>query len=149
SSTLYVNGARVQGFADTSPITGDPAGRVKLGTSDSDADFFNGPVDEVRISNTARSSCWIETKYKNESSPATFDTLSPPTAVELQSFSASGAAGAVDLAWTTASELDNLGFNVYRAASADGPYERLTPALVPGLGSSPVGKAYRYRDSGL
>src|SRR5262249_31253794 len=97
----------------------------------------------------ARTLCWIETKYKNESSPGTFDTLSPPTAVELQSFGASAADGAVDLAWTTASELDNLGFNLYRSTSSEGSYERLTPALVPGLGSSPVGTTYSYRDSGL
>jgi len=77
------------------------------------------------------------------------DDVNLATAVTLQSFSASGAQGAVDLSWTTASELQNLGFHVYRAASAEGPFERITSSLIPGLGSSPTGSSYRYRDPGL
>ena len=71
------------------------------------------------------------------------------TAVTLASFSAAGADGAVDLAWTTASELQNLGFHVHRAVAEAGPYERITATLVPGLGSSPTGASYGYRDVGL
>ena len=55
----------------------------------------------------------------------------------------------MDLSWETASELDNLGFHLYRSVSADGPYERITSALIPGLGSSPVRPGLRYRDAGL
>src|SRR6266513_1509414 len=33
---------------------------------------FNGSIDEVRISNSARSADWIATEYKNQSSPSTF-----------------------------------------------------------------------------
>src|SRR5262249_17218220 len=111
--------------------------------------FFNGPIDEVRISATPRSLCWIETEYKNESSPGTFDTLGTPTAVTLVSLTAEGAERAVDLSWQTASELDNLGFHVYRSSSEEGPYERITSSVIPGLGSSPVGATYHYRDPGL
>ncbi|MCI0407091.1 MAG: hypothetical protein L0191_00790, partial [Acidobacteria bacterium] len=73
----------------------------------------------------------------------------PPTAVSLQSFSATARDAAVDLSWTTASELRNLGFHLYRAESEDGPYTRITSALIPGLGSSPTGQSYSYVDSGL
>lgn len=34
--------------------------------------FINGIIDEVRISNTARSESWIKTEYNNQSSPSTF-----------------------------------------------------------------------------
>jgi len=71
------------------------------------------------------------------------------TAVTMSSFTASPADGAVDLAWTTASELRNLGFHLYRATSADGPWTRITSSLVPGLGSSALGQAYSHRDAGL
>ena len=71
------------------------------------------------------------------------------TAVTLVSFSAAGRDGAVDLSWTTASELSNLGFHLYRAEAAGGPYTRITTSLIPGLGSSPTGRSYAYRDSGL
>jgi hypothetical protein len=36
--------------------------------------YWNGALDEVRVSNTARSPGWIQTEYNNQSSPATFLT---------------------------------------------------------------------------
>jgi CSLREA domain-containing protein len=72
-----------------------------------------------------------------------------PTAVTLTSFTAVGRDGAVDLAWETASELRNLGFHLYRSTSPTGGFERITGALIAGLGSSPTGRQYRYRDSAL
>ena len=71
------------------------------------------------------------------------------TAVTLLSFTAEGRDRAVDLTWTTASELSNLGFHLYRAEAAGGPFTRITPSLIPGLGSSATGQSYAYRDSGL
>ena len=65
------------------------------------------------------------------------------------SFEAAPSDGAVQLSWQTGSELDNLGFHLYRGPSADGPWTRLTASLVPGLGSSPLGQAYVWRDGGL
>ena len=77
--------------------------------------------------------------------------LLPPatTAVTLESFAAIGLDSAVELRWQTASELQNLGFHVYRSLSADGPWTRLTSSLIPGLGSSALGQAYSWRDTGL
>src|SRR5262249_44138563 len=72
-----------------------------------------------------------------------------PTAVTLMSFTATPRDRAVDLAWVTASELSNLGFHVYRSLSADGPFTRVTSAVIPGLGSSATGGTYSYQDSGL
>lgn len=75
--------------------------------------------------------------------------LPAPTAVELLSFEARGGDQSVELAWATASEVNNIGFHLYRAESEDGPYEPITAAPVPGLGSSPEGARYAYTDSGL
>jgi hypothetical protein len=33
---------------------------------------FNGSIEEVHISNSARSAGWITTEYNNQSSPSTF-----------------------------------------------------------------------------
>jgi len=71
------------------------------------------------------------------------------TAVELVSFTASAADGEVVLQWETGSELDNLGFRLYRALSWEGPYESVTEELVAGLGSSPEGARYSYLDRKL
>ncbi len=77
------------------------------------------------------------------------DERDAPTAVELVSFTARGGDGEVVLEWETGSELNNLGFHLYRATLEEGPYERITASPIPGLGSSPAGARYSYRDSGL
>ena len=77
------------------------------------------------------------------------DDADGTTAVKLMSFEAVAADSAVELSWRTGSELDNLGFYLYRGLSEGGPWTRLTTALIPGLGSSAVGRAYSFRDGGL
>jgi len=72
-----------------------------------------------------------------------------PTLVTLAGFAARGLDRSVSLGWETTSELHNLGFHLYRATSADGPWTRITPSLIRGLGSSPEGKAYAWLDTGL
>jgi len=54
-----------------------------------------------------------------------------PTAVELVSFSAKWVRGRVLVAWETASELDTVGFNVWRGERSRGPSERVNAVLVP------------------
>ncbi len=76
------------------------------------------------------------------------DTLAT-TAVTLSSFTARPFDGGVELRWETASELQNLGFHLYRSESSGDPYTRITSSLISGLGSSPTGKSYSYVDSGL
>jgi len=87
----------------------------------------------------------------NVTAAATTFVLAPPapTAVTLAGFTATALDSAVRLSWETASELDNLGFHFYRAPSAEGPWTRITPSLIPGLGSSPEGKRYSWVDTGL
>ena len=92
----------------------------------------------------------------NASGPTALDSYSVwaevslvPTAVALVSFEALGVDGAVELRWETGSELDNLGFHLYRSLTEEGPYEQITSNVIPGLGSSPEGAKYAYRDSGL
>ena len=76
-------------------------------------------------------------------------SVPPTTAVKLQSFSATPGDASVMLDWRTASELDNLGFHLHRGPAEGGPWTRLNSELIPGLGSSAVGKAYSFRDAGL
>lgn len=48
--------------------------------------------------------------------------------------------------WSTASEVDNFGFDIYRAESEDGPFDRLNDTPVPGAGTSDVPTYYEYVD---
>jgi hypothetical protein len=114
---------------------------------------WKGIVDEVRISNIARNECWIQTSYNNQNSPATFISLGSeegpglPTAIGLISFAATGVGNDVKVDWETGHEVANLGFNLYRAESPTGPFEKINSALIPGLNYSALGKAYSYVDS--
>ncbi len=71
-----------------------------------------------------------------------------PTAVTLAAFTATPQAAAVRVAWETASELDNVGFNLYRSATADGPYTRLNATLIPPQNpGSVLGGVYEWLDA--
>jgi len=57
-----------------------------------------------------------------------------------------GEAPSNTLRWTTASEVDNFGFDVYRADSEDGPFEKLTDRPIAGAGTADVQTRYKYVD---
>ena len=71
------------------------------------------------------------------------------TAIELASFTAKPGAGAVRLAWQTATEIDNAGFNLYRATSADGRYTKVNDALIAADGAGVSGASYSFLDQRL
>ena len=70
-----------------------------------------------------------------------------PTVVTLLSFNAAAEGTAIRLDWETATEVDNLGFNLHRAGSPGGVKvqinEQLIPSQAPG---SPLGAAYDFAD---
>ena len=70
----YYNGEKINEGA----ITGIPdwAGKpLYLGSNYLGGERFHGAIDEVRISNIARSADWIRTGYNNQKNPSTFYTL--------------------------------------------------------------------------
>jgi hypothetical protein len=70
---LYINGSQV----------GTPTSVTGRIASTSDAcyigryttPYFNGTMDEVRISNVARTPAWIQTEYSNQQSPSAFYSI--------------------------------------------------------------------------
>ena len=72
-----------------------------------------------------------------------FDTASePPTAITLASFTAEAGSGSVVLAWETVTEIDNAGFNLYRATRANGPWTKINGRLI----AAQAGASYSYVD---
>lgn len=77
-------------------------------------------------------------------------TDSHPSAVELISFNAESIPEGVKISWETATETDNLGFNLYRSDSLDSDKVQLNDTLIqPNVApGSPFGAAYEFVDTG-
>jgi hypothetical protein len=77
-------------------------------------------------------------------------TEAAPTAVELKSFEALTTDEGIELVWETASEINNLGFNLYRATSPYGKKTQINDELIES--QSPGGTAgaiYSFMDSDM
>ncbi len=72
-----------------------------------------------------------------------------PLPVVLSSFTAQARDGEATLRWITESEIDNLGFHVYRALEAEGEYARLTAEVLEGAGTSTSQREYAFTDTRL
>jgi RHS repeat-associated protein len=70
--TGYVNGA-VDGSGGAQGNLASNSGSTYIGFDG--GRWWNGAIDEVRVSSAARSAGWIATEYNNQSSPATFYTV--------------------------------------------------------------------------
>lgn len=58
-------------------------------------------------------------------------------------------ASVVVVEWTTESEVDLAGFNLYRSDSPAGPYVKVNAALIPGALDPLLGGKYAYTDTNV
>ena len=56
---------------------------------------------------------------------------------------------AVFVEWTTETEVETAGFNLYRSESPAGPYVKVNPALIPGASDPLLGGRYVYTDTNV
>jgi hypothetical protein len=68
------------------------------------------------------------------------------TVIDLSSLVATPSNEEVTINWSTESETDNAGFNLYRAESENGKYTKINATLIPAQGSSTQGASYEYID---
>ena len=68
---LYINGVEIRHRTDTLTISISDLDLL-IGNTEVGTRYFNGTIDEVRISNVARSAEWIETEYNNMNDPSSF-----------------------------------------------------------------------------
>jgi uncharacterized repeat protein (TIGR01451 family) len=69
------------------------------------------------------------------------------TAVRLAAFAAHPRGDDIVVTWETAMEIDNVGFHLYRARVAAGPYTRLNETLIPAqVPGSTFGAVYQWMD---
>jgi hypothetical protein len=72
-----------------------------------------------------------------------------PTVIKLASFKAIPDYNKVTLKWTTESEIDNAGFNIYRAKAEKGEYVKINATLIAAKGSSTQGASYQFIDKNV
>jgi hypothetical protein len=53
------------------------------------------------------------------------------------------------LRWTTASEVSNFGFDIYRGDTEDGPFTRVTASPIPGAGTTDEPQSYVWVDDAI
>jgi hypothetical protein len=67
--------------------------------------------------------------------------------VQLSSFSGIAQEGAVKLQWSTQSEIDNLGFNIYRRLQDEKIFQKINNSLIEGAGTSSQKQNYDFMDT--
>ena len=70
-----------------------------------------------------------------------------PTLITLSSFTAKASNGRVKLEWVTETEIDNAGFNIWRADAENGEYVKLNDEIIPAKGSETDGAKYVFTDN--
>ncbi|HPC35645.1 MAG TPA: NosD domain-containing protein [Candidatus Marinimicrobia bacterium] len=144
------------GFWDGSDFTAGGPDATIIGTgTDSvftyttDASGFMVPTGNylaLRITNSSGSDYAVQTggAWSYCSAPDESQDYSLP--VELTSFTATPGNGIITLSWLTESEIENLGFNIYRSTNTNLEFIILNAELIPGAGSSSEKHEYRYVD---
>ena len=69
-----------------------------------------------------------------------------PLPVTLSSFRADLREGSVVVNWTTASEMENAGFNILRGETKQGEFVKVNPTLILGAGTTAEQNTYTYMD---
>jgi hypothetical protein len=159
---FYVNGVLdgIQPIGSYGSITNDLPTAIGAAISDvgvegTHSQFFDGVIDEVRLSDIARGEAWISAQSSNQSAPDSFyrygtgEPLSP-TAVTLSYFTGAPEIRYIQLEWETLLEIDLLGFNLYRSATLGGDRQRLNSELIPATGFGvPGSNIYDFLDTQL
>ena len=79
--------------------------------------------------------------------PSELNDFSLP--VELSSFTAIDSAAGVELEWTTQTEVNNIGFYIYRSETKEDEYSRVNKKIINGTGSSAMPHTYKYIDDNV
>jgi len=120
-----------------------------LGSYQGMSDYFLGTMDEVRISQTARTEQWIRVGYINQNCPSAFFALGSEEKIlgaELRHFEGRPLGRKIHLVWASIVERAIEGFHIWRAESPEGPYTRITSSVIPSMGGLSWGSRYAYVD---
>jgi len=95
----------------------------------------------------------VHTSAENARDGAEFDQFHFSTSsdtslpVTLSQFTATRTIDGVQLRWRTESEVNNLGFWIYRSDRRDGTFEKVNPTIIAGAGTSGASHTYTFLDA--
>ena len=120
---------------------------------DSDGGLRDGIAIEARIYSGSAGSqdsiIYVDNVYiRTSSDAATIHNARGDVPVELAAFTASADIDGVTLFWNTASEEDNLGFNILRALGAT-ESSLINLSIIPGSGTTLEPRSYSYFDGNV
>lgn len=78
--------------------------------------------------------------------PVPDDSVEQALPVELSFLTASSVSNGVVVKWQTESEINNLGFDIYRSESPDGKFIKVNPAYIKGAGTDATPHNYKFVD---
>ena len=122
--------------------------------SSTDLHLASGSIGDLNLAGV--SGLGITTDIDGDSRYAAFpymgadEVVASPLPVELTSFTGKSHTGIVELAWTTANEIDNYGFEIERREkqlSASAPWQRA--GFIEGNGTSNAPKNYAFVDKNI
>jgi hypothetical protein len=96
-----------------------------------------------------QATAWVDLDAGEEVVCTFYNEEEEPTAITLASFTADASVGSVTLVWETGTEVDNAGFNLYRANAPDGSYTKINDALIAATGDPVAGASYSFLDKGI
>ena len=102
SVSTYVDGSQYEVKSTTTGPTSTTAFYIGVGEGGSQL-YFNGTIDEPRVSNVAKSSDWIKAEYNDQNNPTTFTTVG---ATSVNATNAATIQGALTYTWTGATSSD-------------------------------------------
>ena len=82
----------------------------------------------------------------SDSSSLGIDNCVIGSPTEITNFTASSADSRIILTWSTTSELNQVGFDLYRATSETGTYYKVNPTAIPSNSNEGSGASYSYTD---
>ncbi|MBN1809552.1 MAG: hypothetical protein JW909_10835 [Planctomycetes bacterium] len=106
-----------------------------------------GATSFVTMSRYASSTPAWSSGETTDVTPADDTVVWAPLAVRLGRASAWNVAGGISVEWEVVCSIGNAGFHVERASSPDGPWARLTPAMLPGGRPSRSTRLHRWLDT--
>jgi outer membrane protein assembly factor BamB len=109
-------------------------------------DSYAPPVTTTTTANVSTTTTIIPTTTTVSS---TTTTAQIPTLINLISFDADAGNGSVTLAWETASEIENAGFNLYRSEFKNSGYMQINKQLIMAKGSAVQGADYVFIDNNV